>query len=198
MREGPGRGKGTSPPPVADEGLVPFPQRSKNRRNRVSPNGFSPHRKADRKRNLSTLPHLPFPGLLPNGPPMARLRKLRPCFSCHRQRKAAIPLPGVVFFGTFLLDKQKKGTPSSQREILRRLRLLRMTGPEAYPPDPRELGPPPFRQGGHNGPGARSFDSLRSRSHDRTGKRRDLGIAPYAAARGDSLRHGARDAKIVL
>ena len=41
MREGPGRGKGTSPPPVADEGLVPFPQRSKNARKSVSPQHFS-------------------------------------------------------------------------------------------------------------------------------------------------------------
>ena len=41
IRVGPGRGKGTSPPPVADEGLMPFPQRSKNARKSVSPQHFS-------------------------------------------------------------------------------------------------------------------------------------------------------------
>ncbi len=129
IRVGPGRGKGTSPPPVADEGLVPFPQRSKNARKSVSAQHFSLPRKVDRKRNLSTLPHLPFPGLLRDGPPMARLRKLRPCFSCHRQRKAAIPLPGVVFIGTFLLDKQKKGTPPSRVGSFVSL-FFKMTSPE--------------------------------------------------------------------
>ena len=43
-------------------------------------------------RNPAALPHLPFPGLLRDGPPTARLRKLRPRFFCHRQREAAIPL----------------------------------------------------------------------------------------------------------
>ena len=41
IRVSPGRGKGTSLPPVADEGLVPFPQRSKNARKSVSPQHFS-------------------------------------------------------------------------------------------------------------------------------------------------------------
>ena len=39
----------------------------------------------------ATLPRLPFPGLLRNGPPMARLRRLRPAFFCRRQRQGAIP-----------------------------------------------------------------------------------------------------------
>ena len=37
------------------------------------------------------LPHLPFPGLLRDGPPTARLRKLRAAFFCHRQRQAPRP-----------------------------------------------------------------------------------------------------------
>ena len=37
----------------------------------------------------STLPHLPFPGLLRDGPPKARLRKMRTAFICHRQRRFA-------------------------------------------------------------------------------------------------------------
>ena len=45
-------------------------------------------------RPLATLPQLPFPGLLRDGPPMARLRKLRPRFICHWQREAAIPPAG--------------------------------------------------------------------------------------------------------
>ena len=39
----------------------------------------------------ATLPRLPFPGLLRNGPPMARLRRLRPAFFCRRQRQGATP-----------------------------------------------------------------------------------------------------------
>ena len=38
------------------------------------------------------MPHVPFPGLLCDGPPMARLRKLRVGCICHRQRRPAIPL----------------------------------------------------------------------------------------------------------
>ena len=37
------------------------------------------------------MPQLPLAGLLRNGPPTARLRKYRPRFFCHRQRKAGIP-----------------------------------------------------------------------------------------------------------
>ena len=40
---------------------------------------------------LARLAALPFPGLLRDGPPMARLRKLRPACICHWQRQAAIP-----------------------------------------------------------------------------------------------------------
>ncbi len=123
---------------------MPFPQRSKNRRISVSPNGFSGTARRTETRNLSALPHLPFPGLPRNSPPtpqgalscrcaaihlVARLRKLRPCFFCHRQRKTAIPLPGVVFFGTFLLDKQKKGTPPSRVGSFVSL-FFKMTSPE--------------------------------------------------------------------
>ena len=41
---------------------------------------------------LPALPHLPFPGLLRDDPPMARLRRKRVCFFCHRQRSPAFPL----------------------------------------------------------------------------------------------------------
>ena len=40
---------------------------------------------------LARLAALPFPGLLRDGPPTARLRKLRPACICHWQRQAAIP-----------------------------------------------------------------------------------------------------------
>ena len=41
-------------------------------------------------RPLARLAALPFPGLLRDGPPMARLRKLRFACICHRQRQSAV------------------------------------------------------------------------------------------------------------
>ena len=63
---------------------------------------------------------MPFPGLLRNGPPMARLRKRLVVFICHRQRQRAfssLPEDGtnrlrvnvqlftVPFRGTYILHK---------------------------------------------------------------------------------------------
>jgi hypothetical protein len=44
------------------------------------------------KGRLAALPQMPFPGLFHDGPPMARLRKLRAACTCRRQRQPAIPL----------------------------------------------------------------------------------------------------------
>ena len=41
-------------------------------------------------RPLARLAALPFPGLLRDGPPMARLRKLCLDFFCHRQRQGTV------------------------------------------------------------------------------------------------------------
>ena len=71
---------------------------------------------------LLRLAALPFPGLLRCGPPTARLRKLRPCFFCHRQRKSAI------LFGR----TKRKWTPLPSSPLV----------------SPRPYGAPPFRQGG--------------------------------------------------
>ena len=116
-------GKGTSPPPVADEGLVPFPQRSKNRRNSVSPNGFSGTARRTETRNLSTLPQCHSRACFatarqhPRVPSLAAARQFtlwRGCGNCGLassatwQRKAAIPLLSVVFFATFFWTSKRK------------------------------------------------------------------------------------------
>jgi len=40
--------------------------------------------------SVERLAALPFPGLLRDGPPMARLRRFRAAFICRRQRRPAI------------------------------------------------------------------------------------------------------------
>ena len=100
--------KGTSPPPVADEGLVPFPQRSKNRRNSVSPNGFSG---TARRTEIEISP--PCRNAIPG--PASR----RPANGAAAEIAALLLLPPAAqgrnsppechFLCPFLLDKQKKG-----------------------------------------------------------------------------------------
>jgi len=46
--------------------------------------------------SVERLAALPFPGLLRDGPPMARLRRFRAAFICRRQRRPAI-LPAASF-----------------------------------------------------------------------------------------------------
>ena len=79
-------------------------------------------------RPLATLPQVPFPSLLRDGPPtpqgafscrcaaihlVARLRKLRPRFVCHWQRETAIPpegdgrAPGPCGTGRRVIEFQK-------------------------------------------------------------------------------------------
>ena len=108
MREVLRRGKGTSPPPVADEGLVPFTQRSKNRRNSVSPNGFSG---TARRTEIEISP--PCRNAIPG--PASR----RPANGAAAEIAALLLLPPAAqgrnsppkcrFLCPFLLDKQKKG-----------------------------------------------------------------------------------------
>ncbi|MBQ3701243.1 MAG: hypothetical protein II885_00645, partial [Oscillospiraceae bacterium] len=59
------------------------------------------------------LPHLPFPGLLCDGPPMARLRKIQAAFFCHRQRRPVfLPAasPRIGFFNRFA-PRRENGLP---------------------------------------------------------------------------------------
>ena len=92
-----------------------------------------------------------------------------------RGRKRNLPLPGVVFFGTFLLE-QKKGTPSSRGKILRRLRLLRMTALRAVrvveDADPyKKACVYAHRRGGNDVPGrARIPPALACSGHPPLGK----------------------------
>ena len=47
-----------------------------------------------RKETVSRLAAMPFPGLLRNGPPKARLRSEKTAFFCHRQRQYFRPKKG--------------------------------------------------------------------------------------------------------
>ena len=45
----------------------------------------------EKRNGSSALPHLPFPGLLRDGPPRARLRSAKTALVCHRQRQSSRP-----------------------------------------------------------------------------------------------------------
>ena len=65
----------------------------------------------------ATLPRLPFPGLLRNGPPMARLRRLRPAFFCRRQRQGAIPFIQREAFGEgHTLEGHRRPSPAGRNQ----------------------------------------------------------------------------------
>ena len=63
------------------------------------------------------LPQMPFPGLLRNGPPTARLRKLQACFLCHRQRKPAILLRTTLIETTKRGEKRAAAAGGRQRQL---------------------------------------------------------------------------------
>ena len=65
----------------------------------------------------ATLPRLPFPGLLRNGPPMARLWRLRPAFFCRRQRQGAIPFIQREAFGEgHTLEGHRRPSPAGRNQ----------------------------------------------------------------------------------
>ena len=70
----------------------------------------------------STLPHLPFPGLLRDGPPRARLRSAKTALVCHRQRQSSRP------HLLFVLPKRRRSAPGPEEKGAHAMNLCTVTG----------------------------------------------------------------------